>query len=184
MSSKKLAVIFPGMGYHKDKPLLYYSGKLAASKGYEVLALEYTHFFEGIKFTDEEKEKASALAYEETERVLGNVKFEDYSDVVFIGKSLGTIYAARYASEHKLKVRHIWYTPLMYTYTFGEKDAVAFLGTSDPLSKVDEMKKVADENGIPLHTYEGGNHSIETENVLTNIEIISAVMKETEKSIP
>lgn len=184
MSSKKLAVIFPGMGYTKDKPLLYYAGRIATAKGYEVLPIEYTKYFEGIKFTDEEKEKASAQAYEETERVLAGVRFEEYDSVVFIGKSLGTIYAARYASEHKLKVRHIWYTPLMYTYTFGEKDAVAFLGTSDPLSKVDEMKKVADENGIPLHTYEGGNHSIETENVLANIEIISAVMKETEKSIP
>ncbi|MBQ3889961.1 MAG: alpha/beta hydrolase, partial [Lachnospiraceae bacterium] len=71
------------------------------------------------------------------------------------------------------------YTPLMYTYTFGEKDAVAFLGTSDPLSKVDEMKKVADENGIPLHTYEGGNHSIETSDVLRNIEILKAVMAKT-----
>ena len=183
MSSKKLAVIFPGMGYHKDKPLLYYAGRIATAKGYEVLPIEYTKYFEGIKFTDEEKEKASTLAYEETERVLGNVKFEDYSDVVFIGKSLGTIYAARYASEHKLKVRHIWYTPLMYTYTFGEKDAVAFLGTSDPLSKVDEMKKVADEHGIPLYTYEGGNHSIETPDVLRNIEILNAVMTKTNECL-
>lgn len=183
MESKKLAVIFPGMGYHKDKPLLYYSGKLAASNGYEVLALEYTHFFEGIKFTDEEKEKASALAYEEAEKVLSDVKFEDYESVVFVGKSLGTIYAARYASEHKLNVRHIWYTPLMYTYTFGEKNAVAFLGTKDPLTKVEDMQKVAEENGIRLFTYEGGNHSIETGDVLKNIEIIDAVMKETEKCI-
>ncbi len=184
MSSKKLAVIFPGMGYTKDKPLLYYAGKLSASKGYEVLPIEYNRFFEGIKYTDEEKQKASEMSYDMVTEALSKVDFKEYADVVFIGKSLGTIYAARYASEHKLKVRHIWYTPLMYTYTFGEKDAVAFLGTSDPLSKVDEMKKVADENGIPLHTYEGGNHSIETENVLTNIEIISAVMKETEKCIP
>ena len=27
--NRKIAAIFPGMGYHKDKPLLYNSGKMA-----------------------------------------------------------------------------------------------------------------------------------------------------------
>ena len=31
----KLAVFFPGIGYHCDKPLLYYSRKLAQECGYE-----------------------------------------------------------------------------------------------------------------------------------------------------
>ncbi len=29
-----LAIIFPGMGYHKEKPLLYYSGKIAKALGF------------------------------------------------------------------------------------------------------------------------------------------------------
>ena len=33
----KLAVIFPGVGYHTDKPLLYYSKKLAFQNGYEIV---------------------------------------------------------------------------------------------------------------------------------------------------
>ena len=39
--SKKLAVIFPGIGYHTDKPLLYYSKKLAKTKDYEVVEIKY-----------------------------------------------------------------------------------------------------------------------------------------------
>ena len=31
----KLAVIFPGVGYHADKPLLYYGRKLAKQHGYQ-----------------------------------------------------------------------------------------------------------------------------------------------------
>ena len=31
----KLVVCFPGIGYHCDKPLLYYSRKLAAAAGYD-----------------------------------------------------------------------------------------------------------------------------------------------------
>ena len=33
MKNKKIAVVFPGVGYHADKPLLYYSRKLAAQYG-------------------------------------------------------------------------------------------------------------------------------------------------------
>lgn len=43
---KKLAVFFPGIGYHCDKPLLYYSRKMAEQNGYdERITLTYT--FEG-----------------------------------------------------------------------------------------------------------------------------------------
>ena len=40
----KSAVFFPGIGYHCDKPLLYYSRKLAQECGYEeTIALSYTY---------------------------------------------------------------------------------------------------------------------------------------------
>ena len=40
----KLVVCFPGIGYHCDKPLLYYSRKLAACAGYDhTLLLQYTY---------------------------------------------------------------------------------------------------------------------------------------------
>ena len=32
---KKIAIVFPGVGYTKDRPLLYYAGKLAVKRGYE-----------------------------------------------------------------------------------------------------------------------------------------------------
>ena len=38
---KRLAVIFPGIGYHCDKPILYYSRKLA--KEQDVAIVVVTH---------------------------------------------------------------------------------------------------------------------------------------------
>ena len=32
---KKIAVLFPGIGYNCDKPLLYYSRRLAQNAGYD-----------------------------------------------------------------------------------------------------------------------------------------------------
>ena len=49
MSKNKLAVIFPGIGYHCDKPLLYHAKKIAAAKGYEILEVPYTGFESGVK---------------------------------------------------------------------------------------------------------------------------------------
>lgn len=41
---KRLAVIFPGIGYHCDKPILYYSRKLAKEQEYkEIISLEYSY---------------------------------------------------------------------------------------------------------------------------------------------
>ena len=51
---KKIAVLFPGIGYTCDKPLLYYTGKLAVARGYKLVKVEYGNFPSGIK---ENKEK-------------------------------------------------------------------------------------------------------------------------------
>ena len=46
----KLVVCFPGIGYHCDKPLLYYSRKLAACAGYDhTLLLQYTYHKDGLR---------------------------------------------------------------------------------------------------------------------------------------
>ena len=47
--SKKLVVFFQGIGYHNDKPLLYYSRKLAAEAGFQCVRVDYNGFASGIK---------------------------------------------------------------------------------------------------------------------------------------
>ena len=37
---KKLAIIFPGVGYTCTKPLLYYTASMAAERGYEIIRLD------------------------------------------------------------------------------------------------------------------------------------------------
>lgn len=45
----KLAVVFPGIGYHVDKPLLYYSRKIADNYDYETVTVPYGNFPAGVK---------------------------------------------------------------------------------------------------------------------------------------
>lgn len=48
---KKIAVLFPGIGYTCDKPLLYYAAQIAAEQGYEIVKVNYSGFEAGIKGT-------------------------------------------------------------------------------------------------------------------------------------
>ena len=37
----KLAILFPGIGYHTDKPLLYYSKKILKNMNYELKEIHF-----------------------------------------------------------------------------------------------------------------------------------------------
>lgn len=176
----KLAVILPGIGYHKDKPILYYSIRIAKSKGYEVRCIEYHDLPQGIKGNAELMKKAAGLAYRQTEEQLSDVIFSDHSDVLFIGKSIGTVIAAKYVAEHRVTARQIWYTPVEATFLFGCGKTIAFIGDADTWSDVKEVKRLAGEKGIPLHSYPGCDHSLEGDNVENNISVIHDVMHLTE----
>jgi phosphoglycolate phosphatase len=39
---RKIAVVFPGVGYTKDRPLLYYAGKVAVNCGFELKHISFT----------------------------------------------------------------------------------------------------------------------------------------------
>ncbi|WP_051204613.1 hypothetical protein [Butyrivibrio sp. VCD2006] len=91
MNNKKLAVIFPGMGYHSDKPLLYFSKRIARENSYEIIEVNYKfpHKAREIMNNTIKMQEAFETAASQIKEVLGNISFEDYSDDIFIGKSIG-----------------------------------------------------------------------------------------------
>jgi phosphoglycolate phosphatase len=187
MEKAKLQVIFPGIGYHYDKPLLYYARKVAKEAGYEeVINISYSAPLENIRGDREKMEKTFESMYQQAEENLKDVVFENYSDVIFISKSIGTVIAAAYARKHGLgNVRHILYTPLKDTVLalegVKEIDAIAFIGSADPWSNVPEVIELAEKNNLPLHVYEGVNHSLEAEDTLANLDILKDVMAKSKK---
>ena len=57
-NQNKLAVVFPGIGYHVDKPLLFHTRKLLRELGYEVADVNYTGFPSGIKGNPQKMKEA------------------------------------------------------------------------------------------------------------------------------
>lgn len=182
MSDAKLAVVFPGIGYTNDKPLLYYGRKLAAENGYEVICTEYHDLPENVKGDQEKMFKAGTMAFEQCIELLKDIDFASYAEVLFIGKSIGTVMAAKYASMFVPTARLVLYTPLEATFSFGSvRDAIAFIGEADPWSDLSEVKRLAAEQGVPLYTYPECNHSLECSNQRKNIQILGEVMELTEQ---
>lgn len=67
----KLAVYFPGVGYHCDKPLLYYARKIAAACGYEQhITLSYTTQIRDLLGNPANMKAAFLELYEQAESTL------------------------------------------------------------------------------------------------------------------
>lgn len=193
---KKLAVLFPGMGYTCMKPLLYYADELCCELGYETIRLDYG---EGIS---KDKLKAFSIASERVlPKVLG-IPFEEYDDVVFIGKSIGTVIAG--AAWEKIsdgktsckkiygekaacvtaavngslpKLRCVFLTPVPETTEHMHGNGIALSGSADPWAPDHEaMRKACEEKAVPFYSFPNANHSLETGDVQRDLDNVKRGM--------
>ena len=113
----KIAVFFPGIGYHCDKPLLYYARKLVQEYGYEKIVMqEYSYNGKNIRGDKKKMQEAFESLYAQAEKKLEEIAFDEYSEVLFISKSVGTIIASAYAKKYKIKCCQILYTGSILSY--------------------------------------------------------------------
>ena len=174
---KRIACLFPGIGYTCDKPLLYYSWKLLKGMGWEVVPVPYTGFPPGVKGNPEKMRQAAEMALEQAEEILREIDWSGYSDILLIGKSVGTEAGAAYARRHQLRCRQIHFTPLESTFLLTSTRAIAFHGTADPWAETKAIEEHCRRMGIPLYETEKANHSLETGNIDFDIENLRNTMK-------
>lgn len=173
----KLAVFFPGIGYTTDKPLLYYSEKLAKQYQYETFRVSYGEL-------DKDVEKAFQEALTATEMMLMGYNWMRYEEILFVSKSIGTAVACAYAEKFNIRCRNIYYTPLEQTFSCSPQPGIVFHGTADPWAKTDMIKEKCRAYDLPLHIIEGTNHSLEVaDDTEKNIQNLMRIMALTEKYI-
>ena len=182
-TAPKLAVIFPGIGYTADKPLLYYASRLARHYGYQILAVSYGTLPENVKGDHAKMKQAFELAYEQTEQALQDIDWNSYGSILFISKSIGTVIASAYASRHNIKGKSILFTPLTDTFSFARPGSIAFHGTADPWAETDSIRTLAEQKEVPLFLTPNANHSLETGDVQADLSIIKATMEHVNRFI-
>ena len=180
---KKLAVLFPGLGYHTDKPLLYYSKKLARQEKYEIVEVVYGKMPVNVKGNPQKMKEAFLTALQYAKEQLKSIDFASFEEVLFISKSVGTAVAVAYAEEKGISAGQILFTPLAETFQVVSDDgqifkrAVAFHGTADPWADTKAVRTACEKCGVTLYLTEGANHSMETGNVQTDLLICKDIME-------
>lgn len=186
-----LAVIFPGIGYSCDRSLLYYTAVMMREHGYKVILVPYKGFPRNVKGDAQKMRECYTIAQEQAAEILRDINFDDYDDIVFIGKSIGTVVALAIAIQFDLTARYVLYTPLVETFDLlplqtpdhtpvsAFERAIAFHGTSDPWAKTPEIIDACLPRGIQLHLVENANHSLET----GTLDIDLRTLKETVQKV-
>lgn len=179
----KLAIYFPGIGYHCDKPLLYYSRSLARELGYkEYRNISYTYEGQNIRGDQAKMREAYEVLFWQAEEELKDIDWSAYDEILFISKSIGTLIAASYAKKYGLiGVRQVLYTPLAETFQFAPEKGISFIGTADPWSSTEDIIRLARKNRLPLYVYDDCNHSLECGDTERNLEILRNVIVKTKE---
>lgn len=177
MCNKKIVVIFPGINYSADCPLLYYAGFKFETGGYEKIAINYGDLID--------KDSSLAQCIEDVKKVvferLQRIDLSQYDDIVFVSKSMGTAIAGWLEEKLCIKVRHIYLTPVKETLPFisKEKNIITVIaGTRDKLLDTDILKKHCIREEINLKLIEGAGHRLEVRgDINKNIEILRDIVE-------
>ena len=175
---KKLVVIFPGVGYGFNHPLLYYADLLYKAKGYERKYMRYQDICMDTKSTLEEKKvKVREYVFEQAKRI----DFEKYEEVIFLSKSIGTAEAGALAEKVGIKVTQIFLTPIERAIPYIKAGSNVVIGTGDEAYPL--YKKHCEEHNIKVLYIEDGDHSLEVQGEpYKNIDILKQVMQFVDKS--
>lgn len=82
---KKLVIIFPGLGYGLDCPLLYYADFIYQTKGFDRVHMKYQSILSNAELSIENKlVKVREYVLEQ----IKEVNFTVYDEIVFLSKAL------------------------------------------------------------------------------------------------
>lgn len=174
----KIAIVFPGIGYHTEKPLLYYGRKLAAELGYRVIEVSYSGFEGGIKGDPEKMRRAFEHALEQSMKILSEDSFSLTDDLLIISKSIGTVVAGAWQKKEGLHARNIYFTPVEATFEFIKADSgIVFHGTADPWVETEVVLENCNRLHLPLFLTEDANHSMEKGYAIMDLCNLQSIMQ-------
>ena len=183
--SQTICIMLSGVSYTYDKPLLYYATMLMIENQFDIVHVNYSY---GPEYFENTPEQIQAIITEDVSDVLQEVfAKKNYDDIIFIGKSLGTIpLAFNFVLNETYKdAKLIFLTPLLKLNGFIEnlsesnQLSLIVIGTNnqhylqEPLSTLN--------TNISLLEIPNANHSLElvptnTSNSIKVIELVISTM--------
>lgn len=157
---KDIVVCFPGTGYTCKEKLFTLCAEAYEARGYESVKLDFSH----IPFKEiESMEEAFTFAMHAVKRQLDGIVFQEYEDVVWISKSLGTVCAALAEKEMGVFPRHLFLTPVPNTLKEirpGSNVIAMVLGTGDRFLTGEAMAEYCADRGYRYCLINGVGHNL------------------------
>lgn len=164
---KTIKIICPGIKYDINKPLLK---TLNDSIRGDFIYLDYS-----FAYVQKEDDFNVEVAYDFALSKLKELDLNQYNEIIFIGKSIGTYIAGRLINElHLIRAKFICLTPLNITLKYLRQTDYIVYGTCD---------KYLDEEGrnflkfkfVNLSIIDNANHRLEVNDNEKNIKILNQI---------
>ncbi|MGE6345806.1 alpha/beta hydrolase [Bacillus mycoides] len=189
--SNTICFMFSGSGYNYDKPLFYYATMLMLENKIDVVHIHYS--YDG-QLMEKPMEEITKIMMDDINPVIIEVlKNGQYSNSMFLGKSLGTIPIANdlMKREEYVQSKMILLTPLLTFDSIFEsilhihQDGLLVMGDKDHQYNASQMERLEQSN-LKIEIVKNANHSLnvgefETENSITAIAKIIGSLEETIK---
>ena len=165
---KSIVFAFPG-GRGTEIPLLYFGAKHYEDKGYEKVFI--AHPSDGSDF--------EAL-YENAKEVLKSYDFEEYEDVVFVAKSIGTVVACKVKEELQVDAALVLFTPLKDALPYIKSDnriVLVATGERDRHLESERLREHCENEKVPCYIEPDIGHRMEVKNdMVRNLQVIGNVI--------
>ena len=181
-NSKTICIMLSGGSYTYDKPLLYYATMAMIENQFDIVHVNYSY---GPEYFENTPEQIRSILTEDVADVLQEVfEKKNYDDIIFVGKSLGTIpLAFNFVLNDKYKnATFIFLTPLLKLNGFIEnlrkcnQRSLIVIGTNDPHYLQEPLSTL--NTNISLLEIPDANHSLELlpTNTIDSIKIMELII--------
>lgn len=172
--SKTLVIFFPGHSYTKLAPLIFYGNNQAKELLFDTLVLEYPFQLNNSDFNFDNYN----LLLDDLKKLIKNIyKNYSYEKLVFIGKSLGTLFQndlSNYFSE--FNIYNVFLTPLRGILNkLSNSPSLFIFGGNDPHFSIDDFNSICRK--VDLLYFKNANHSLNSDNTIDSIEILNETTK-------
>lgn len=168
MVGKSIVFSFPGKR-GEEIPLLYFGAKHYMDKDYEKVYIQHPASGNGLE-----------EVYENAKAILSSYDFGEYEDIVFVGKSMGTVVACKLKEELQIDASLVLFTPLNDTMPYMKSDnrvVLAAAGDNDRFMDKEVLCKHCEAENVPCYIEPGVGHAMEVKDDLAkNLQVISNVI--------
>lgn len=167
--TKHLALVFPGLGYTSQMPVLYYPARVLELTGADVLRIDYAYNLRSEYETLSFAGKMQWLFTDVTAAFQIALSQRSYAKITLVGKSLGTLAMGHILTHgdfsHSLQC--VWLTPLLRNERLRDQikkvphKAFFVIGTADPFYDAGLLKELETSTSGKSVIIPGADHGLE-----------------------